>query len=205
MPTCRQLSRRSKHGQNAFTRRFDGYSGFKVRAIEHLLSTGKLSEETRVMLRTHLDNLKGERTNDSEAPPPPHAKGRHLGFRAFAFAPTYEAEVVSLFSSIADELGFEIKVFGERIMIRRTAFHLDCTSVLAECECTCGKCIEEMKTVFEGTPGVGRFYREGHGVVLEHDPGVIAVEQLMEIFRRLPSFYRGRFVPSLLQESEGQD
>jgi len=108
VPTLQQLSRRSKHGHNAFTRRFGGYSGFKVKAIEHLLSTGKLPEETRVMLKTHLDGLECETTNQSEASPPPHAKGRHLGFRAFAFAPTYETEVVSLFSSVADELGFEI-------------------------------------------------------------------------------------------------
>jgi len=109
VPTVQQLSRRSKHGKNSFTRRFDShYPVFKVAAIERLLSIGKLSEETCVMLKTHLDSLKCETTSQSEASPPPHAKGRHLGFRAFAFAPTYEAEVVSLFSSIADELGFEI-------------------------------------------------------------------------------------------------
>ncbi|MEN6333873.1 MAG: hypothetical protein ABFE01_06395 [Phycisphaerales bacterium] len=89
-------------------------------------------------------------------------------------------------------------------MNSRSAFHLDCAPVLAECGFTCGRCIGEMKTVFEGTPGVSRFYREGNGVVVEHDPSVIAVEQLMEIFRRLPSFCRGHFAPSLLQGPEGQ-
>jgi hypothetical protein len=93
---------------------------------------------------------------------------------------------------------------GEKGMNSRSAFHLDCAPVLAECGFTCGRCIGEMKTVFEGTPGVSRFYREGNGVVVEHDPSVIAVEQLMEIFRRLPSFYRGHFAPSLLQGPEGQ-
>ena len=84
-------------------------------------------------------------------------------------------------------------------MTGRTAFHLDCTPVLAECGCTCGKCIEEMKAVFGGTRGVGRLYREGHGVVVEHDAGVVTAEQLTDIFRGLPSFYKSRFVPSVME------
>ena len=108
IPTLQQLSRRSKHGKHSFTRKFDGhYPLFMIAAIQFLLSNADLSEETHIMLKTHLERLKSE----SESPLDralPHAKGRHLGFRAFAFAPTYEAEVVSLFSSIADELGFEI-------------------------------------------------------------------------------------------------
>ncbi len=89
-------------------------------------------------------------------------------------------------------------------MVNRTAFHLDCTPIIPACGFTCGKCIEEMKSIFGGTPGVSRFYREGQGIVVEHDSSVVAVEQLMEILRGLPSFYRGHFVPSLLQEPEGQ-
>jgi hypothetical protein len=38
----------------------------------------------------------------------PHEQSHHLGFRAFAFAPTYETEVVSIFGAVAGELGFEI-------------------------------------------------------------------------------------------------
>jgi hypothetical protein len=89
-------------------------------------------------------------------------------------------------------------------MIKRTAFHLDCNPVLAECGCTCARCLEEMKTVFGGTAGVSRFYREGPGVVVEHEPGVVTVERLLEIFRGLPSFYEGRFIPSVLENPEGQ-
>lgn len=89
-------------------------------------------------------------------------------------------------------------------MTSRTAFHLDCTPILAECGCKCGRCIEEMKSVFGRTPGVSRFYREGGGVVVEHDAGVVTVEQLMDVFRRLPSFYQSRFIPALLDNSEGQ-
>jgi hypothetical protein len=60
-----------------------------------------------------------------------------------------------------------------------------------------------MKSIFDKTRGVGRFDREGHQVVLEHDASVFAVEQLMRIFRGLLSFYRSRFVP-LLMDNPGR-
>ncbi len=83
-------------------------------------------------------------------------------------------------------------------MISRTAFHLDCIPVIPACGFNCGKCIEEMQSVFGGMAGVSKFYREGDGVVVEHDPNAIAVEQLLDIFRGLPSFYAGRFIPSVM-------
>lgn len=94
--------------------------------------------------------------------------------------------------------------FSERTTIARSVFHLDCTAIIAECGCKCARCIEEMKSVFGGTPGVSRFYREGDGVVVEHNASVISVEQLMDIFRRLPSFHRSHFVPSMMQEPRGR-
>ena len=90
-------------------------------------------------------------------------------------------------------------------MASRSLFHLDCTSILAECGCTCAKCIEEMKSVLGGTPGVSGFYREGDGVVVEHDPNVIAVDQLLDVFRDLPSFYQAHFVPSVMANPGRQD
>jgi len=84
-------------------------------------------------------------------------------------------------------------------MTSRSAFHLDCTTILAECGCKCGRCIEEMKSVFSRMPGVSKFYREGPGVVVEHDASVVAVEQLMDVFRSLPSFYHNRFIPSVME------
>jgi hypothetical protein len=89
-------------------------------------------------------------------------------------------------------------------MISRTVFHLDCTGILAECGCTCGTCIAEMKAVFGGTPGVSKFYREGNGVVVEHDASAVTVEQLPEVFRRLPSFYSNHFVPSVMEHPARQ-
>jgi hypothetical protein len=90
-------------------------------------------------------------------------------------------------------------------MTSRTAFHLDCTPVIPECGFKCGKCVEEMKSVFGGTQGVSKFYREGDGVVVEHDASVIAVEQLLDIFRGLPSFYQNHFIPSVLANPGRQD
>jgi hypothetical protein len=56
-----------------------------------------------------------------------------------------------------------------------------------------------MQSVFGRMAGVSTFYREGPGVVVEHDSSVVAVEQLLDVFRRLPSFYRGRFIPTVLE------
>jgi hypothetical protein len=89
-------------------------------------------------------------------------------------------------------------------MTSHSAFHLDCTPILAECGCKCAKCIGEMQSVFGRIQGVSRFYREGPGVVVEHDPSVVTVEQLMDVFRSLPSFYRSHFIPSMPESQEGQ-
>jgi len=90
-------------------------------------------------------------------------------------------------------------------MISRSAFHLDCTANLAECGCKCDRCIEEMESVFGRMAGVGKFYREGPGVVVEHDSSVVAVEQLLDVFRGLPTFYRNCFIPSVMENPGGQD
>jgi hypothetical protein len=108
IPTVHQLARRSAHGKNSFTRKFGGYKEFKKVTLENLLARSTLPEQTRKAFQDHLNELKGTDLEASATPPRPHSKGRTLGFRAFAYAPTYEAEVVSLFSSIADDLGFEI-------------------------------------------------------------------------------------------------
>jgi hypothetical protein len=79
-----------------------------------------------------------------------------------------------------------------------SAFHLDCNGVIPECGFKCDRCIQETQAVFARTPGVSRFYRRGDGVVVEHDPDVISVGQLMEVFGTLPSFYSGFFVPTLV-------
>jgi hypothetical protein len=89
-------------------------------------------------------------------------------------------------------------------MTSRTAFHLDCTPIIPACEFNCARCIEEMETVFGGTRGVSKFYREGDGVIVEHDASVVTAEQLMDIFRGLPSFHQTHFVPSVMDSPGGQ-
>ena len=90
-------------------------------------------------------------------------------------------------------------------MTNRTVFHLDCTPVLTECGYKCGKCLDEMKSIFGKMPGVSRFYREDPGVVVEHDPNVIAVDRLLDIFRGLPSFHQNHFIPSVMANPGRQD
>jgi len=108
VPSVHQLCRRSSHAKNSFTRKFGGYPNFKVAAIRHLLSVGRIPDDLRPLLAAHLDALTSENKREPAPSIPPHARGRHSGFRAFAFVPTYEAEVSSIFSCVAEELGFEI-------------------------------------------------------------------------------------------------
>jgi hypothetical protein len=83
-------------------------------------------------------------------------------------------------------------------MNNRSVFNLDCTGVIPECGFDCNKCIKEMESVFSKTKGVDKFYQEGEGVVVEHDPSIITAEQLISIFKGLPSFYKGFFIPKLI-------
>ncbi len=92
----------------------------------------------------------------------------------------------------------------ERTLVSRTGFHLDCRPTFPACGFTCAKCIEEMESVFAGTPGVGRFYREGSGIVVEYDAGVVTIEQLLSLFRKLPSFYPNHSVPSVMEHPGGR-
>ncbi len=81
-------------------------------------------------------------------------------------------------------------------------FELDCNQVIPECKFQCGKCISEMDGIFERTEGVVGFCTEGEGenmkFIVEYDPNKILAEQLIKIFRRLPSYYKGFFRPILI-------
>jgi copper chaperone CopZ len=84
-------------------------------------------------------------------------------------------------------------------MNTRSFFHLDCTGIIPECGFNCGKCIKEIESVLSKTKGADKFYREGDGIVIEHDPNIVTAEQLIIIFKRLPSFYKGFFIPTLMK------
>lgn len=107
IPTIWQLARRTGYCKNTFSRKFGGYFVFKQAAIEYLLSRPDAVDPlTRDLLTVEQRKLLESSPKHAEASP--FKFGRTLGFRAFAYAPTYEQEVVALFGAVAGELGFEI-------------------------------------------------------------------------------------------------
>ena len=87
-------------------------------------------------------------------------------------------------------------------MISRSAFDLDCNPVIPECGFKCPKCIQEIESTLTGVQGVSKVYMEGEGqeqkLIVEHDPEMVTVEQLFDVFKTLPSFYEGFFIPALI-------
>jgi len=70
--------------------------------------------------------------------------------------------------------------------------------MIPKCGYECAMCVQEMESTLTGTQGVSRFYVEGEGVVVEHDPDAVTAKQLMDVFKGLPSFYEGCFVPTVI-------
>ena len=83
-------------------------------------------------------------------------------------------------------------------MNNRSAFHLDCDAVIPQCGYECSKCIQELESTLTAVQGVSRFYLEGDGVVVEHNPDTVTAKQLMDVFKALPTFYEGFFVPTMV-------
>ena len=87
-------------------------------------------------------------------------------------------------------------------MTHRSAFHLDCTAIFPDCRFECAKCLREIESVFGRIPGVDGLRTEGEGadarLIVVYDPSQVTEEQLMQAFRRLPSFCRASFTPTLL-------
>jgi len=87
-------------------------------------------------------------------------------------------------------------------MAQRSAFHLDCTAIFPACRFDCARCMKEIQSVFARIPGVDGVRAEGEGadakLIIVHDPSQVAAEQLLGIFRRLPSFHEASFVPTLV-------
>ncbi len=84
----------------------------------------------------------------------------------------------------------------------RSAFDLDCNPVIPECGFQCPKCIQEIESTLTGVQGVSKVYMEGEGkeqkLIVEHDLDMVTVEQLLDIFKGLPSFYEGFFIPTVI-------
>lgn len=107
IPTLTELSRRSQYAKNTFCNRHGGYRGFKKVAIQHLKQTAPVPDIVNIFNAELLKLDDGEPSPD-HAEAPSFAYGKSLGFRGFVHVPTYEQEVVSVFSTVAHELGFEI-------------------------------------------------------------------------------------------------
>ena len=88
-------------------------------------------------------------------------------------------------------------------MLVQSFFHLDCNPVIPECGFQCDKCVQEIQSVLMGLGGVSEVSRERRGdtdgIVVQYNPEVIGIDDLMNELQALPSFYKGRFVPSLLE------
>jgi len=88
----------------------------------------------------------------------------------------------------------------------RSAFDLDCSPVIPECGFQCPKCIEEIESTLTGMQGVSKVYIQKEGeeqrLIVEHDPATVTAEQLIDVFKGLPSFYEGFFIPTLIGNPE---
>ena len=111
IPSLVQLARRSRYAPATLSQNRGGYKAFKRLILDHLLASDQLlSDEAKIILvqeqlqlaETVFDEKPAEYTK------PAHYQGRTLNFRAFAYAPTSEHDVVQMFGAIAHEIGFEI-------------------------------------------------------------------------------------------------
>lgn len=84
-------------------------------------------------------------------------------------------------------------------MEKRSVFDIDCNSVIPECEFECPKCIEEIESTLIEAKGISKVYLNDEEneakLVVEHDPDIVSVEQIIDILKTLPSFYEGFFIP----------
>ncbi len=90
-----------------------------------------------------------------------------------------------------------------------SAFDLDCNLVIPECGFQCPKCIQEIEATLTEMQGVSKVYIEREveeqKLIVEHDPNMVTVEQIIDIFKGLPSFYEGFFIPTLIGNPEKKD
>jgi hypothetical protein len=91
-------------------------------------------------------------------------------------------------------------------MEKRSVFDINCDSVIPGCEFQCPKCIEEIVSTLTGVEGVSKAYLDDEDnearLVVEHNPAVISVEQIIDILQTLPSFYEEFFIPILTENQK---
>ena len=93
-------------------------------------------------------------------------------------------------------------------MTVQTFFHLDCSAVIPECGYRCARCIQEIVAVVGSMPGVSSVSEgkrgEVSGILVQYDLDAVTLDRLMDAFRQLPSFYKGRFEPKVLDSPQNQ-
>jgi hypothetical protein len=64
--------------------------------------------------------------------------------------------------------------------------------------------VSELVTTFEKIEGVFSFHTEeddkGTKIIIDHDRDKVSLDQLMSVFRRLPSHQKAKFEPTLLSK-----
>lgn len=106
IPSLNQMAHRGKFSKGTYETKFKKYSIFKAIVSKYILDE-HLCNDNNIM---HLFEIEAQNIkSDTEIYEiRPHYEGKTLNFRHFAYNPTYENEVVSIFSAVAGELGFEI-------------------------------------------------------------------------------------------------
>jgi hypothetical protein len=106
IPSLNQMVHRGKFSERTYTRKFKKYSTFKAIVSKYIVDEQLCKDKNIIHLfEIEAKNIKSD-TPIQEIRP--HYEGKTLNFRHFAYTPTYENEVVSIFSAVAGELGFEI-------------------------------------------------------------------------------------------------
>ena len=111
IPTISQMTRRGKFSRTTYFDKYKSYSKYKAIVVKNILEFELCQDNELICI---LENeAKKTQTNKLNPKIRPHYEGQTLGFRSFAYVPTYEQEVVGLFSIIAQEIGFEIITIRE--------------------------------------------------------------------------------------------
>jgi len=111
IPSLAQMTNRGKYSSGTYEKKFGNYSNYKAN-IAKIIIDMNLSSDPGIIEILEKEKLKIKPTvKENEIRP--HFEGRILGFRSFAYIPTYEQEVVAIFSNISQEIGFEIVTIRE--------------------------------------------------------------------------------------------
>lgn len=106
IPSLNQIAIHGKFSKGFYERKLGSYSKYKSIVSKQVLDSGA-SQDKKLNELFELEANKNRFTAQKSVIRP-HYEGETLNFRHFAYNPTYENEVVSIFSSVAGELGFEI-------------------------------------------------------------------------------------------------